>query len=568
MANTTFIDRQTPIPASWLNDVNGIVYIPYPITPQETTAGLIPTNYTYPLGDVRRYGAMADGVTDDTLAFQKTCLALSVLGGKMTIPVPGIYLLTDTITITSDYAVSIESAMGPDNSSTPKSYISIGASIAGPLFDISSRGGKIKGLWFRDPTSTLGGAQGTRAIDSALKLTIFGMGNIEDCSWDGILGSAIEANNWIRGHIVRPHIRDCGSASHPALWFNPSSTLSVGQITITSPHIEVCRATSYIRLEADTVDVKIIGGQFEADTALAASNQLFIDDVADRTTVAASGFNRNTATQVKLGGTRARLTGCVLSAASGVASAPQLLTSGSYNNISGCDLIGTPAAVTTAISDTGGNNVFSGVKCYFGGNVLLGPKSVWSGGGIFSTNTTEAYAMVTGAESVISGTIIEGSATAGGIRVINGPTVTGGLIVDNAGIGVRNESSVSLIQGNKISDNTGGNYSTTSYPRGMFPNANTLATTDVPPLQYEAVVNPGSLADGASSSASVTITGAADGDIPIVQFPALAGAVAISGIQTTGSVIAANTVRYSITNNSGGTVDLDSGNLVIKVFKK
>lgn len=537
-------------------------------TPSEIAAGITPTNYAYFPGDVRRYGAICDGVNDDTESVQDAGTVAAVAGGTIRFPVPGKCVLTDTITIVSDHAVSLVSEMGPDNSADPESYISIGATIAGPLFDISARGGKIKGLWFRDPTSTLGGAQGTRAIDSALKLTIFGMGTVEDCSWDGILGSALEANNWIRGHIVRPHIRDCGSAGHPSVWFNPSSALSVGQVTITSPHIEVCRATSYVRLEADAVDTKIIGGQFEADTTLAASNQLFIDDAADRTTISASGFNRNTATQVKLGGTRARLTGCVMSAASGAASAPQLLTSGSYNNVSGTDLIGTPAATATAISDTGSSNNFSGVQCYFGGNVILGAKASWTGGAIRNCQTTEAYALVTGAECTVAGLVVTDSALSGGIRIINGATVTGCIVLDNAGIGIRNESSVSSVYGNKSVDNTGANFSTTSYPRGLHPNANLVASADLPVLQYEAAVDPGSLAAGASSSASVTVTGAAVGDTAIVQFPALAATVVIGGIQVSGSVVAANTVRYSITNNSGGVVDLDSGTLVVKVFKK
>lgn len=49
MANTTFTDFATPIVADWLNDVNDIVYERY--------------------ADVKLFGALGDGATDDTAAF-------------------------------------------------------------------------------------------------------------------------------------------------------------------------------------------------------------------------------------------------------------------------------------------------------------------------------------------------------------------------------------------------------------------------------------------------------------------------------------------------------------------
>lgn len=47
----------------------------YPRTTAEISAGVTPTNYQYEPGDVRRYGAVGDGVTDDTTAIQN---ALSI----------------------------------------------------------------------------------------------------------------------------------------------------------------------------------------------------------------------------------------------------------------------------------------------------------------------------------------------------------------------------------------------------------------------------------------------------------------------------------------------------------
>lgn len=42
----------------------------YPQTSAETTAGVTPTNYYYPPGEVKRYGATGDGATDDSVAIQ------------------------------------------------------------------------------------------------------------------------------------------------------------------------------------------------------------------------------------------------------------------------------------------------------------------------------------------------------------------------------------------------------------------------------------------------------------------------------------------------------------------
>jgi hypothetical protein len=48
---------------------------PHDVTEEEITAGITPIDTTYPPGDVRRYGAVLDGTTDDTDAFQNAGLA-------------------------------------------------------------------------------------------------------------------------------------------------------------------------------------------------------------------------------------------------------------------------------------------------------------------------------------------------------------------------------------------------------------------------------------------------------------------------------------------------------------
>jgi hypothetical protein len=49
----------------------GIGALLYPRTAREIAAGITPTSYVYPEGNVLRYGAVGDGVTDDSAAFQR-----------------------------------------------------------------------------------------------------------------------------------------------------------------------------------------------------------------------------------------------------------------------------------------------------------------------------------------------------------------------------------------------------------------------------------------------------------------------------------------------------------------
>lgn len=516
--------------------------------------------------NVLDFGAVGDGVADDTAAIQAAVDAVAATGGAIYFPVPRIYKITAQINVTSDYAVTLYSEMGPDNTSSPDSYISIGNAIAGAVFNISARGSTIRGLWFRDPTSVLGFSQGTRSVNAALKLSVFGMGKVIDCAFDGVLGSAIEIDNMIRGHIVRPHIRDCGTPTKPALFLNPQAVNGAGQISIDAPHIETCYG-EYLFVGQNAIDIKIVAGQFEADTSIANTNQIFIFNSGDRTNVIGCGFNRNTATEFFGLSNRAIVSGCYFNAASGVPSDPQILLQGSFNQISGCRVSGTSATVGTSIEDVGTNNVFDGCYVFFGGNVVLGVSTVWTGGGCRDLKTTEAFCITAGINASVIGAHVSGADVAGGIKAVAGVTVSGCNVIQNAGLGIRCESSSAVIVGNHANTNTLGNYSFTGFPHGYDTNVN-HSGDGVYPLQASDTFAPGLIANGASASRNITVTGAALGDTATVAFPALEGGSGVAGLQLSGSVTGANTVRVQLSNLSGSAVTPDSNTLVVKVQKQ
>lgn len=94
--------------------------------------------------NVLDYGAVGNGATDDTVAIQAAIDAagsLSLFGGSVFFP-PGIYLISDTLSITNSYVT----LYGCDNNSVIKTNIAtgniievIGASLASPVFQTTIR---------------------------------------------------------------------------------------------------------------------------------------------------------------------------------------------------------------------------------------------------------------------------------------------------------------------------------------------------------------------------------------------------------------------------------------------
>jgi hypothetical protein len=76
-------------------------------TSAEKLARVTPVNYAYPPGDVRRYGATGDGVTDDTAAIQRAINVVLQEGGTVFFAV-GTYLVTSPLTLYGATSVKYE----------------------------------------------------------------------------------------------------------------------------------------------------------------------------------------------------------------------------------------------------------------------------------------------------------------------------------------------------------------------------------------------------------------------------------------------------------------------------
>jgi hypothetical protein len=80
-------------------------------------------------------------------------------------------------------------------------------------------------------------------------------------------------------------------------------------------------------------------------------------------------------------------------------------------------------------------------------------------------------------------------------------------------------------------------------------------------LQASATVDPASIADGDELAGEITVTGAALGDFVLASF-----SLDLTDVALTAAVTAANTVTWTILNNTGGAIDLAEGTLRVRVL--
>lgn len=74
-------------------------------------------------------------------------------------------------------------------------------------------------------------------------------------------------------------------------------------------------------------------------------------------------------------------------------------------------------------------------------------------------------------------------------------------------------------------------------------------------------INPASMLDGNEEAFEVTVPGAKLGDFALVSY-----SIDVADLELSAQVTAANTVTVSLSNNTGGTIDLGAGTLRVKVI--
>lgn len=87
MTGNPLVMRQPPTQQIWTMWARELAkYVHYPVTAAEEAAGVSPVDWTYPPGNVRRYGARGDGITDDTTALQSAANVARYNAGVVYLP--------------------------------------------------------------------------------------------------------------------------------------------------------------------------------------------------------------------------------------------------------------------------------------------------------------------------------------------------------------------------------------------------------------------------------------------------------------------------------------------------
>jgi len=144
MASTTFVDRRTPIMADWLNDVNDYVY-------------------NNPAINVKDYGAVGDGTTDDTAAIQAAIAAAAVYPVSDVRFPSGNYRTTSTLTLpdTAGRNFTLKGFGNASYGSVLSGVLITADHINGPVIRMSSSGQRLENLVITASASRTAGAQGS-----------------------------------------------------------------------------------------------------------------------------------------------------------------------------------------------------------------------------------------------------------------------------------------------------------------------------------------------------------------------------------------------------------------------
>ena len=248
MATTNFTDYSTVVPASWLNDVDAATYEGAAIfTPAGT--GAVSRTVQAKLREsvsVLDFGAVGDGVTDDSAAF-----ALAIASNRHIWVPPGTYAIDASVTKTSVENFVLEGA-GVDVTIFKCSSSATFANI--PLNFQSSTDIKVKGITF---DSNANASLGALVIVRFVSCNDF---DFTDCRiLHTYIGLGVDSCNRFR--VQRNHIRKTAIATTLNYNLNVSSSNSVSRYGLISDNLFFNSGSGIIG-----ADIKILNNVFSGNS--------------------------------------------------------------------------------------------------------------------------------------------------------------------------------------------------------------------------------------------------------------------------------------------------------------
>jgi hypothetical protein len=533
------------------------------------------------VANVLDFGAVGDGTTNDAAAIQDAVNSLVLTGGIVYLPPGYKYGIGTKIDIQSLRPIFIVSqmALGNFDQDLDGNIIPLAGlgsdddifrwSAPNPAARGAAGGGGAIGLSFVDPAARLTGAVTFR---SALCLEDFGGSIVRDCQFHWLVAHAIRADNCVMSSIDRCVIRHCGNTDKPAVLLGVSN--GAGDIAVQSTTLRDCRleanfSAEYIRIPVGNKNNKILGCGFEAETTIAATNQIYIHDLAFWNILADNHFNRSTTTHVKLAGGQGSMANC--QSQNGNLTVPTLEVIGTQYRITNYQTIGGSTQTGKAISVTGPLNQLTNIQMTGGGNLYCsGLDCVLTNITCYQLDTTEPAqihldwgAGSTGVNITLIGAIVNGNnvSTAPGILAASVYNRVIGCTVwrlNNANGIVSGTLSGQFI-GNAVSEIGTGMPQAQPY---IF-NPGDIAIGNRGFGEGTLNWDPPDLQDGTgTTSNAIGVAGAAFGDFVNVAAP-----YDLQGVVATGYVSSAGNVKIRLQNESGAAVNLGIGDWKVRLDK-
>ena len=520
----------------------------YPRTAGEIAATVTPTDYQYPPGDVRRYGAVINGSTDDVQAFNNALLS----GHTVTGP-EGTYLIGSPINMQNNpildlppgakLLATIKDWAGTDGVINLRDVSNViirggwidgqkASNTTGECYGIDMRGSdnvRVEGVRIQNmPGQTTAGVTGGDGIYVGYRTT-----NTNVCTNVVITGCILDGN-------TRQGISVVGGDGVTIVGnhcINTSGNNPGGGIDIEGDN------PAYV-LRNVTIANNVVQGNYYG---------IIVTQAAKNVTVIGNTLYANRYTDIYIGDADyVTVTGNTITGGTKSASCAFIeVTSGQYVTVSGNILKG----IQSDSNEREGVRVLLGNYVTVNNNIIhnMRTQAITVGSSAQTANFNDVD--VTGNicidcidSSVTSTAVISVAGNSGSSFYVSRVNILNNHIHDTRSGGNEADQGISIsssipaatiatyrMEGNRITGVT-----------------NTMPGGATPPLCAVFTWDPASLVDGAGElSAAITVTGAAVGDAVQVHAP-----YDLQGITCTGYVSATDTVRVRLQNETGGTIDL------------